>query len=200
MWILRIVIFIHIYIYSGCTCSNIQGWLAEESKGFDRMWMCIGRKVNTSLQVVNPNVEAILFGIGYAWVTTNIHKHTKCPCSPTVAQNEKKVWQFLLWVWCGMSHWKSLSHPSAEQCNRLHKNRFNPRDSSRETSMMQALMCIYRDWMNTTFITWPLLINPQPMFGASWFSQLHRRPAQRAITMGAHGAMHPIYACHHWML
>ena len=90
MWILRIVIFIHIYIYTGCTCSNIQGWLAEESKGFDRMWMCIGRKVNTSLQVVNPNVEAILFGIGYAWVTTNIHKHTKCPCSPTVAQNEKK--------------------------------------------------------------------------------------------------------------
>ena len=105
-------------------------------------------------------------------------------------KRKKNVWQFLLWVWCGMSHCK-ISKPSVCGAMRtaggsmtldrmrssmrfksklMTKNIFHPEDSSRETSMMQALMCIYRDWMNTTFITWPLLINPQPMFGASWFA------------------------------
>ena len=32
-------------VYTACTCSNIQGWLGEEYKGFDWVWVYIGRNI-----------------------------------------------------------------------------------------------------------------------------------------------------------
>ena len=144
-------------------------------------------------------------------MTTNIH------LGPHRGTNQtKSAWQLLLWMWCGMSWKTSLSHPSAEQCDRLEdswhmtlggwvmKVMFNPCACASTFAPLKFLWMNPLDEIRFSAINsdsnlilylmrwnWGLFPHQRAtMFGASWFSQLHRRPAQRVTTMGAHRVMH----------
>ena len=100
-----------------------------------------------------------------------------------------------------MSYGKSLSHPSAEQCDRLEDPRHMARNEAQihpirftikknqlilgHMKRMASKGFIQRNFNDADVdVNLQRLKQPATMFGASWFPQLHRRPAQTVITMG----------------